>query len=495
MTREEQIIKEREKKIGGLLDKRINPYKYKYNVKNYASHILKKYSNLKPGQKTKDKVSVAGRVMTVRDIGKISFVALQDSTGKIQLVIQEKETPTKEIGFFKKFIDAGDIVGIEGIIFRTKRGELSILVSKIELLTKSLMPLPEKWHGFKDKEERYRKRYLDLIMNPKVKEVFMKRSKIIGAMREFLVKNGFIEVETPILQPIYGGASAKPFESKLNALDIKVYLRISNEMYLKRLIVGGYDKIFEFSPDFRNEGIDWAHNPEFLQMETMWAYANYEDNIRFNEMIVYYIAKKVLGTSKIEYQGTKIDLKPPYKKIKFRDLILKETKIDINKENTFEKLKKIIISKKLKNIDVNKCMHYGALLDELYKRIARPKIIQPTFLTHYPIEMIALAKKNEKDKTKINSFQLLIKGMEISKSYDELNDPKEQEERLKEQTSFLKKGDEAAMPIDKDFIEALKYGMPPTSGLGIGVGRLIMLLTDSPSIRDVILFPFMKPEK
>jgi lysyl-tRNA synthetase class 2 len=495
MTRGDEIIKEREKKLAELRKQRIEPYSYRFEKKDFCSELQEKHAKLKKDSMTKTKAVIAGRIITIRSMGKISFATLQDSTGKIQIVIQDKKTSPKEIKFFKKFIDAGDIVGVHGTIFRTKRGELSILVKKIVILTKSIKPLPEKWHGLQDKEERYRKRYLDLIMDPKVKEVFIMRSKIIGAMREFLINKGFIEVETPILQPVYGGASARPFESKLNALDMKVYMRISNEMYLKRLIIGGYERIFEFSPDFRNEGIDWAHNPEFLQMETMWAYATYENNMKFNEDMVYYIAKKILGTSKIEYQGTKINLKPPYKKVKFRDLILKETKINIDRENTFEKLKKAIISKNLKNVDVNKCVHYGSLLDELYKRIARPKIIQPTFLTHYPVEMIALAKKNEKDETKINSFQLLIKGMEISKSYDELNDPKEQEERLLEQMKFLKKGDEVAMPIDKDFIEALKYGMPPVSGLGLGVDRIIMLFTNSPSIRDVILFPFMKPEK
>jgi len=495
MTREEEIRKERLKKIEELKKQGNEPYKHRFQFKDHAIELHKKYEKLKEDEKTKDKVSLAGRVVALRIHGKINFATLQDSTGRIQLCVEEQESGSELCEFLKNFVDSGDVIGIEGIIFKTKRGELTVLVKKLELLTKSIAPLPDKWHGLQDKEERYRQRYVDLIMNPEVKEVFMKRSKIIEAMREFLISKSFIEVETPVLQPIYGGASAKPFESKLNALDMKVYMRISNEMYLKRLIVGGYEKIFEFSKDFRNEGVDWAHNPEFLQMETMWAYANYEDNMKFNEEIIAFIAKKVLGTTKIEYRDKQIDLTPPFKRIEFKDAVMKETKIDINKADNFEKLKKEIISKKLTNVDVNRCFHYGALLDELYKRVIRPKIIQPTFLTHYPVEMIALAKRNEKDRTKINSFQLLIDGMEISKSYDELNDPEDQKVRLEEQNQLLKKGDQEAMPIDKEFIEALEYGMPPTSGLGVGVDRLVMVLTNTASIRDVILFPFMRPEK
>jgi len=345
-----------------------------------------------------------------------------------------------------------------------------------------------------NKEERYRKRYLDLVMNPEIKEVFLKREKIIDILRNFLKEQNFIEVETPTLQSIYGGASATPFKTHLNALNIDLFLSISPELYLKRLVVGGMDKVFTICKNFRNEGIDAFHNPEFTMMEYYIAYKNYEYHIKFTEKLFSLLRQELKLGKSIEYQGKKINLKTPFKKIKFRDLLLKETGIDINKANNFDKLKNELLEKKIDNIDIKTCTHYGALLDELYKRVVRPKIIQPTFLTHYPVEMIALAKRNEKDPSKINSVQLLINGAEIVKAYDELNDPIDQDERLKEQAKLLRKGDEEAMPMDKDFVNALKVGMPPTAGYGIGIDRLTMLLTNQPSIRDVILFPFMKPE-
>lgn len=493
MSREDQIINERLRKLKELKEKAINPYPNKYDVKHNASELQKKYSSLQKEKHTKDQAKVAGRLMTSRDLGKITFGTLQDSSGKIQVVLQEKETPKKVRDFFKNYIDAGDIIGVEGTIFRTKSGELSILVNNLEMLSKSLLPLPEKWHGLQDKEERYRKRYLDLMMNPDVRESFAKKAQVLDIIRNLLKKKGFIEVETPTLQSIYGGASARPFKTHLNALDIELFLSISPELYLKRLVVGGYDKVFTISKNFRNEGIDRNHNPEFTMLEYYIAYKNYEYHIEFTEELFNILKKELKLNDEIEYQGKKISLKTPFKNIKFRDLIFNETGIDIDKENNFEKLKNAIIAKKLKGLDIKNSKHYGALLDELYKRIARPKIIQPTFLTHYPVEMIALAKRNEKDNRKINTVQLLIDGAEIIKAYDELNDPIDQENRLKEQQNLLQKGDEEAMPLDEDFIEALKYGMPPTAGYGLGIDRLAMVLTNSPSIRDVILFPFMKP--
>ena len=486
MRREEQIIKEREKKIDELKKLRINLYSHKYEIKNYASEIKNKYLKLKPEQRTKNNVSLAGRIMVIRDIGKIIFATLQDSTGKIQLVFQEKETLKKEFDFFKKFIDVGDIIGVKGIVFRTKRGELSILVSKIELLTKSLMPLPEKWHGLKGKEDRYRKRYLDLIMNPEVKAVFLKRSEIISAIREFLVKNGYVEVETPILQPIYGGTNARPFETRLEALKMKLYLRISNELYLKRLLVGSYDKIFEFSPDFRNEGIDRLHNPEFLQMETMWAYANYKDNMKFFEDMLKYITKKVLGTTKIEYQGTKIDL-GKWKRMSFLEALKKYTGEDFNVDEK-ESRKKAL---KLK-VDVSDCENYGEILNKVFEEKVEKHLIQPTIIYDYPSSISGLAKINEEDKRFAERFEPFTNGWEIGNSYSEENDPKRIEEYWKKSEIAFRKGKIEEQRLDKDFIQALKYGMPPASGLGIGIDRLVMLLTNSPSIRDVIFFPFMK---
>ncbi len=493
MGRQEEIINERLKKLHELRKQGINPYPNKFDVTDISSKLQEKYSSLKPEKYTKDEVRIAGRLLTSRDMGKIAFGTLNDGNGKIQVVFQDKETPKKTIEFFKKYIDTGDFIGIAGTIFRTKRGELSVLAKNITLLSKSLLPLPEKWHGLQDDEERLRKRYLDILMNPDVKEAFEKRAKIIDVIRSLLKEKGFLEVETPALQSIYGGASARPFKTHLNALDINLFLSISPELYLKRLIVAGYNKVFTICKNFRNEGIDRQHNPEFTMMEYYAAYKNYEYHMELTEELFNKLKKELKIKDIIEYQGKKINLKTPFKKVKFRDLLLNEIGIDIDKADNFTKLKDEIEKKKIHGIDIKACKHYGSLLDELYKRTARPKIIQPTFLTHYPVEMIALAKRNEKDKRKINTVQLIIDGAEIIKAYDELNDPLDQEARLKEQQALLHEGSEEAMPMDEDFIEALKYGMPPTAGYGMGIDRIIMLLTNSASIHDVIIFPFMKP--
>jgi lysyl-tRNA synthetase class 2 len=486
MGREEQIISERIRKLEELKKQKINPYPNKFD----KSETCKECLNSKIGAKVK----TAGRMMTKRDLGKIAFCILRDGTGEIQIVFQEGKTSDEMRDFLKRYVDIGDFIGIQGEIFKTKTGQKSILIKKIEMLSKSILPLPEKWHGLQDKEERYRRRYLDLIMNPEVKEVFEKRAKIIDILREFLKKKEFVEVEIPVLQSIYGGASAAPFITHLNALDIDLFLSISPELYLKKLIVGGFEKVFTIGKNFRNEGIDAFHNPEFTMMEYYAAYQNYEYHMKFTEEFFNELKKRLNLKEIIEYQGKKINLKTPFKRVKFKDLLLDKTGIDIDKENNFGKLKKAIENKKLKEVDIKECRHYGALLDELYKRVVRPSIIQPTFLTHYPVEMIALAKRNETDPTKINSVQLLIDGTEIIKAYDELNDPLDQEARLKEQAKLLHEGDNEAMPMDSDFVNALKIGMPPTAGYGLGIDRLITILTNQPSIKDIILFPFMKPE-
>jgi lysyl-tRNA synthetase, class II len=487
MGREKQIVNERRRKIKELEELRINPYPYRFDKKQSIDDYLK--------SKLGTKVKTAGRLMTKRDLGKIAFAKLKDSSGEIQIVFQDEKTPGEVFKFFKKYIDTGDFIGIEGKIFKTKTKETSVLIEKIEILSKAILPLPEKFHGLKDKEERYRKRYLDLIMNFEVKEVFEKRAFIIDIVRDFLKKREFLEVETPALQSVYGGASARPFETNLNALKVKLFLSISPEIYLKKLIVGGFERVFTICKNFRNEGIDQSHNPEFTMMEYYVAYEDYNFHIKFTEELFDLLRKKLGLREIIEYQGKEINLKTPFKKIKFRDLLIKEIGIDIDKVDNFIKLKEEINKRKIKEVEIGDCRHYGALLDEIYKRVVRPRIIQPTFLTHYPVEMIALAKRNEKDPRKINTVQLIIDGVEIVKSYDELNDPVDQEERLKEQASLLKKGDNEAMPMDEDFINSLKVGMPPTAGYGLGIDRLVMLLTNQPSIRDVILFPFMRPEK
>jgi len=483
MGREEQIVGERIKKLNELRKKGINPYPSNSEKENNVKECL----DAKIGQKVK----TAGRILNKRGIGKIFFSDLIDYTGKIQLVLQEKETDGKDLEFFRKYIDSGDIINVDGKIFKTKTGQHSILVKKIKLLTKSILPLPSQWHGLKDKEERYRKRYLDLIMNPEIKEVFDKRTKIIESIREFMKSNGFVEVQTPILQPIYGGASARPFVSELNALKMKVYMRISNELYLKRLIVGGYEKIFEFSPDFRNEGIDRTHNPEFTQVETMWAYSDYKKNMQFAEEMINYVVKKVLERTKIKIGDKDVDFKSPWKKITFLNAIKEKTGVNFSSKS-FEEGKKEAI--KLE-VDISKCSTVGEIMIAIFEEKVQPNLINPTLVYDYPLEAAGLAKTIEGNPKFVSSFEIIINGMELGLSYCEQNDPDVLEKYWKFAEEKFKKGDLEAQPKDEDFLDALKIGMPPTSGLGVGIDRLVMLLTDNSSIRDVILFPFMKQEK
>ena len=484
MGREEEIIKERERKIQELKKQKINPYAYRFDKKDSVAKALK--------SKMGAAIKIAGRIMTKREIGKIAFSVLQDFTGKIQLVFQEGETSKKDFDFFGRYIDTGDIVGVEGKIFKTKTGEHSILVKNFVLLTKSLLPLPDKWHGLQDKEERYRKRYLDLIMNPEIKKVFEARRKIFEAIREFMKTREFIEVETPVLQPIYGGTSARPFETKLNALDMKVYMRISNELYLKRLIVGGYERIFEFSPDFRNEGIDKYHNPEFTQVETMWAYADYKDNMKFAEEMVEYACKKVHGKTKVNIQGKELNFKTPWKRVAFINAIKSKTGINFVKIDNLKDAKK---AAEKAGVSTEKCDTIGDVMIAVFEEKVQPEIIQPTIVYDYPLEAAGLAKATEDDEIFVTSFELIVNGMELGLSYCEQNDPVALENYWKFAAEKFRNGDLEAQPMDKDFINALKIGMPPTSGLGVGIDRLAILLTDSASIRDVIFFPFMKPEE
>ena len=481
---------ERKAKLEKLRKLGEDPYKRRYEKTHLVSEIADKSAKIKNGEtRRKFRVSIAGRIRSIRKHGGVIFSDLQDTSGRIQLFLELK-TLGRKFEFFDEMLNTGDIIGVKGFVFRTKRGELTIWVQDFELLTKSLRPLPKEWFGLKDKELRYRKRYLDLILNPDVRKTFDTRSKIVQAMREFLTKNGFVEVETPILQPIYGGASARPFESKLHALDMKVYMRISNELYLKRLIVGGYEKIFEFSRDFRNEGIDKLHNPEFTQMETMWAYANYEDNMRFCEEMISYIAKKVHGKTKIVYQGNVIDLKTPWKRISLLDVIKEHTGVDFGKKN-FEEAKKA--AEKL-GLEVGECESWGEVVITVFEDKVQEKLIQPTIVYDYPVEAAGLAKIKKDDPRLVESFEPIINGWEIGLSYCEENDPERLKAYWKEAEKEFKKGDEEAQRLDKDFLEALEYGMPPTSGIGIGLDRLTMLLTNSLSIRDVLFFPFMRPE-
>ena len=488
MDPEQELIKQRKDKLKWLESQGVSGYAYRFDVKHYAKDILDKYKKLKKEEKTKAKVSIAGRIMSLRMMGKASFGNVKDSSGEIQFYIR-KDDVKNDYSVFKR-VDIGDIIGIEGTVFRTKMGEISVHVKKFELLTKSLRPLPSSWYGLKNVETRYRQRYLDLIMNPEVQDIFAKRHQIISLIREYFVKNGYSEVETPILQPIYGGTNAKPFKAKLHALDMDVYMRIANELYLKRLIVGGYDKIFEFSQDFRNEGVDKTHNPEFLLMETMWAYADYNDNMDLTEELVEFVTKKVLGTTKFKYQGVSIDVKRPWKRITMLDALKKYAKLNVEKLSD-EKLKGLLRKYK---INLLGGFSRGVAYQSLFEELVEEKLIQPTFVYDFPHETCVLAKQKKEDPRFAERFEPYINGWEMANSYSEENRPDILRKEWEKEEKRLVKGDEEAQRMDKDFLNALEIGMPPTSGLGLGVDRLIMLLTDSASIRDVILFPFMRPE-
>ena len=485
---EEQLLQERLNKLEEL-KKNYNLYPSQYNKKDDIGPIVSKFEKIKTGEETKTKVQTAGRILSIREMGKASFFDLRDYSGKIQCYISEGDLKKKYENLFKN-LDIGDIVGVKGLIFKTKKGELSIKVEDLFLLTKTLRSIPSTWYGLKDMELRYRQRYVDLIVNPEVKDVFIKRSKIIQSMREFLVNEGFAEVETPILQPIYGGTNAKPFKSFLNDLKMDVYMRISNEMYLKRLIVGGYEKIFEFSPDFRNEAVDRTHNPEFLQMETMWAYADYTMNMDLCEKMVEYIAKKVLGTTKFQYLDNAIDVKRPWVRLTIVGAIKKYLKLDVLKMSDNELLKYIKDNK----LELKGKFSRG-LAYELIFSLVEDKLIQPTIIYDFPAETSILAKPKEDDPLWAERFEAYVNGYELINSYSELNNPQLLEKYWEQQEKDRIKGDAEAQRMDKDFLRALEYGMPPASGLGIGIDRLTMLLTNSRSIRDVIFFPFMKPEE
>jgi lysyl-tRNA synthetase class 2 len=487
MGREEQIVKERMNKVIELINKDINPYAYKYDQKNFSQEIKEKFAKLKNDQRTKEKAKIAGRVITIRDIGKLIFATIQDSQGRIQIILQKEETEKNSFELFKKYIDSGDFIGCEGIIMKSRTGEISILAKKIELLSKSLLPLPEKWHGIQDKEERYRKRYLDLTINAEVKKVFLMRTQILDSIREFMRNNKFVEIETPLLQACYGGACAKPFMTHCDAFDSNLFLSIAPELYLKKALVGGFERVYEITKKFRNEGVDRQHNPEHMTIEWYQAYADYEDGIKLFEDLIKTIAKKLFGTLTFEYQGNKIDLRK-WQKISLLDAIKKYLKEDITKVKDDEDAKKIA---KKHGIDP-KCVTKINLPDELMK-LFREKLIQPTFLIDYPIELAPLAKPKRGDSTKAEVFQPFIGGMELARAYSELNDPALQGKNFLEQECERKKGNQEAMPADKDFITALEHGMPPACGVGIGIERLVMLFANQSSIRDVILFPFMKP--
>ncbi len=487
---ENKLIQERIKKLKEIRELGVEPYPYKYEQKDHAEELIKEFSKLKKKEKTKKTAQIAGRLMRFRQMGKASFGDIRDETGKVQVYFKQDVLGKEKYKFLKK-IDLGDILGVKGIVFKTKTGELTLEVKDYELLCKAIRPLPEKFHGLKDPELRYRKRYLELIMNPEIKELFVKRTKIIDSIREALNKRNFLEVDTPVLQPIYGGANARPFKTHLNALDMDVFLRISNELYLKRLIVGGFEKVYEFSKDFRNEGIDKSHNPEFVNLELYQAYADYNDVMELTEELFLGAAKQVLGKeTKIKFGDSTIDLKKPWKRMSMKEAVKKYAEIEIDKVE--EKDFKDLIERH--NLEIEGMVSRTKLLVALFEELVEEKLIQPVFITQHPIETTPLCKPDKKEEGYVERFELFIAGMEMANAYSELNDPVLQRKLLEGQAAELRAGAEEAHPMDEDFIESIEQGMPPTGGVGIGIDRLVMILTGKTSIREVIFFPFMRQE-
>jgi len=466
-----------------------DPYPYSFDRTNYIKDVLEKYSDMKSGEKIENiKISIAGRIVSMRRHGNLSFAHIEDSTGKLQAFVGVDNVDKKDYELFLK-LNIGDIIGVEGGVIKTVKGELSILAKKITLLAKALRTLPSQWYGLKDVEIRYRQRYVDLIMNPEVRKTFMLRTKIIDVMREFFNKRGFLEVETPILQQIYGGAAAKPFKTFMNDIKKDVFLRTADELYLKRLIVGGFDSVFEFAKDFRNESIDLKHNPEFTMLEFYKSYIDYKGVMEIFEELIKYVTEKVLGTTNIEYQGHKIDL-AKWERLTMTDAIKKYLDEDVSNM----KVEELIKTAKKHRVEISDEMTRGELINALFESIGN-KIINPTIIMDYPKETVPLCKPKRGNPEFIERFEPYIFGMELGNAYSELNDPIVQKKLLEDQVKIRKKVDEPwTEALDEDFIRAMEYGMPPMGGMGIGIDRLVMILTNSISIRDVIFFPFMKPE-
>ena len=477
-------------KLKALRELGINPYPNDFKPDITSAEVFERYGNLDGDALSKHEVavSVAGRIMTRRDFGKASFIHIQDRGGKIQAYLKKDILGDEPFAFFKK-MDIGDIVGIEGRLFRTRTGELTVEASSVRLLAKGLCPLPEKWHGLKDVEARYRQRYLDLMVNPGVKEVFLRRTEIVRYIREFLTDRGYLEVETPMLQSVYGGAAARPFITHHNTLDMDLYLRIAPELYLKRLIVAGLERVFEINRNFRNEGISTQHNPEFTMLEFYEAYATYEDLMDLTEELICGLVEKLHGTLVIEYQGVKLDFTRPWKRISVKEAVIEYGGAD---EEVFRDRDRAVALAERLEVQLHEDASHGKILTEIFEKVGEPQFIEPTFVTGYPLEVSPLARKNERDPSIVDRFELFIMGREIANAFSELNDPLDQRERFLKQMEEREAGDDEAHPMDMEYIRALEHGMPPTAGEGIGIDRLVMLLTDSPSIRDVILFPLLR---
>lgn len=485
-----ELLVIRRNKLDELRGLGVDPFGRKFERTHHAQDILDAYSGLEKEEleERKIEVSLAGRIMQKRGMGKTSFAHIMDLTGKIQIYVRKDSIDEAKFKAFE-MLDIGDIVGVKGQVFKTQTGETSVKVTELEVLTKSLYPLPDKFHGLKDVEMRYRQRYVDLIMSEDVKKTFLSRSRIITSMRRYLDSQGYLEVETPTLHAIAGGAAARPFITHHNALDMELYMRIAIELHLKRLIVGGMEKVYEIGRVYRNEGISTRHNPEFTMIELYEAYADYKDIMKLTEELIAHIAQEVLGTTKITYQGLEVDLTPQWKRISMVDLIKEVVGVDFSRQMTDEEAHAIAKEHK---VPVEPHMTFGHIVNQFFETFCEETLIQPTFVTGHPVAISPLAKKNDEDPRFTDRFELFIVAREHANAFTELNDPIDQRERFEAQLREKAAGNDEAHEMDEDFIRALEYGMPPTGGLGIGIDRLVMLLTDSPSIRDVLLFPLMR---
>lgn len=483
----DELKQARIEKLDNIKKQGIDPYPSKSKRTRAVQEALEDFDALSASG---EEVFLTGRVRTFRTHGALSFVDIEDQSGRMQLFFQKDELGEEKYDFLKNF-DIGDFIEAGGALFITQKGQKTLKVREYKMLTKSLLPLPEKWHGLTDEETRYRKRHLDLIMNEDVRKLFRARTAFINNVREFLNSNGFMEVETPVLESVPGGAEAEPFVTHHNKLDLDFYLRISLELHLKRLMVGGFEKIYELGRVFRNEGISTQHLQEFTMLEFYWAYADYEELMDFVEKFYTTVIEKTFGTLEINYQGQVLNFKAPWPRYDYREIVLKESGVDIDLYPTKEAMQELVRSK---GITPDPAAGRGRLIDQLYKKLVRPKLMQPCFLINQPLDISPLAKKKASEPDKVERLQVLIAGAEIGNGFSELNDPIDQRERFLKQEELRRAGDKEAQMIDEDFVEALEYGMPPTAGFGVGIDRLLMILSDQENIRDVVFFPMMKPK-
>jgi lysyl-tRNA synthetase class 2 len=493
MDETSELIQQRIKKLEAFRKDGIDPYPNNFKVTHTTRDLHETFGSLSDEElkSVEETFFLAGRIMAIRDFGKASFIQIQDRKGRIQAYLQKDIVSDAAFQLFKAF-DIGDFIGLEGRVFRTRTHELTLQVQNFRLLVKSLRPLPEKWHGLTDIEARYRQRSLDLIANPKVKEIFLTRIKAIQKIREYFTQRDFIEVETPMLHPIPGGAAAKPFKTHHNALDMELYMRVAPELFLKRLVIGGLERIFEINRCFRNEGISTLHNPEFTMLEFYQSYVTYEEMMKMTEELLSTIVKEIHGGLHLNYQGREIDFTPPWRRIFYKESLLEFGKVDpVVLKDPFEAIE---VAKSL-GLELKRGTSHGKVLEDLYKELVEPHLVQPTFVTHYPTGVSPLSRRNGKDPEVVDRFELFIAGREIANGFSELNDPIDQRERFIQQVKEKEDEIDAVLTLDEDFLRALEFGMPPTAGEGIGIDRWVMLLTDAPSIRDVIFFPLLRMEK